>query len=232
MATKSHIPYGPDPGVVGRRSATIKGVSEVRDGATDLFHRDEVFVTDGRVVTYKGTGQTFAVPGNAAIGQPLFTFSNNAPAGTLYVSIRDIFVWSTAGAAAATIFHLPWATGFRTTVQPTGGTAIVKAAVDTRETSHANASGLQGASADGTGTVITAPAVSPRLLGRPTTNYSTMVGVQQMTVQDMMEGAPGDEIVLQPGQHFVVAAQAIVAGDNATTRRWWVDYSWLEFTEL
>lgn len=227
----SFIPYGSDPATIGRRQATAKRTM-TRDSVTSEFHYDEVTLVDRRVPTFRGAGATFAIPGNAALAQPLWSIENPLSTGII-VAVRDLFVWSFAGAASATIFTPPWAYTFRTTTMPTGGTTFTKASKDSRDSgSHASVIARQGASADGTASVITAPFVAPRLTQRPVSTWASMVGFANHEAQDLLESTVDNEILLQPGQALVVHGNAMAAADNAATRRWFVDFSWQEFTEF
>lgn len=223
----SDIPYGPDPVVVGRRSATK---SRVEDSVTR--HWERVIPEDNRLRTFRGAGATFAIPGNGALAQPIWSLENTSGSGVI-VAVRDLFIWSFAGAASATIFIAPSAYTFRTTVMPTGGTTFTKVSKDTRDSgSAANVIVRQGASADGTASAITAPFVAPRITQRPVSHWATMVGFAQPIPADMLESTVDNEILLQPAQALVVHANANVAADNAATRRWFVDFAWEEFTEF
>lgn len=227
----SYIPYGADPGTVGRRQSTVKR-NETRDSVTADFHRDEVIAIDRRLRTFRGAGATFAIPGTAALAQPLWSIENTTGSAVI-VAVKDLFVWSFAGAASATIIVLPWAYTFRTTTMPTGGTTFTKVSQDTRDSGSAsNVIVRQGASADGTGSAITAALVAPRLTQRPVTSWATMVGFAQPLPTDLLESTVNNELLIQAGQAIVVHANANAAGDNATTRRWFVDFSWEEFTEI
>lgn len=218
--------YPADPSPAGRRAATR---SRTEDAVTKHWLR--TITEDERIRTFRGAGATFAIPGSAALAQPLWSIENVTGSGVI-VAVRDLYVWSFAGAASATIFILPWAYTFRTTVMPTGGTTFTKVSKDSRDSgSNANVIVRQGASADGTASAITAPLVAPRLTQRPMSSWASMVGFAQPVVADMLESMVQNEHVLQPGQALVVHGTAAAAADNATTRRWFVDFSWEEFTE-
>lgn len=221
-----YIPYGPDPFTIGRRDATA---SRTEDGVLKQFSR--VIVEDHRVDTFRGTGATFAIPGNAALAQPLWSIENITGSGII-VAVRDLYVQSFAGAASATIFVPPAAYTFRTTTMPTGGTAFTKVSKDTRDpVSSASVIVRQGASADGVANAIVAPLAGPRLTQRAMSNWASMVGFAQPIPSDLLEGAVEDELVIQPGQAIVIHANANVAADNAATRRWFINFAWIECTE-
>ncbi len=227
----SFIPYGADPGTIGRRQATAKR-NMTRDGVLADYNFDEVVIIDRRLPTFRGAGGTFAIPGSAALAQPLWSIENTTGSGVI-VAVRDLFVWGYAGAAVATIFISPWAYTFRTTVMPTGGTAFTKASKDSRDTgSAANVTVRQGASADGTISAIVAPFVAPRMTHAPVSQYLSAVGFAQAVKGDLLEATVDNEILVQPGQALVIAAGANAAADNAATRRWFVDFSWQEFSEF
>lgn len=227
----SFIPYAADPATVGRRQATVKR-SETRDGVTADFQRDEVIVTDRRVRTFRGTGSTFRTPGNAATPQNIWSIENAAAAGSgLVVSLRDLFIMSAQVTANATM--PPWLTLFRTTTLPTGGITFTKVSKDTRDAaSNAGVVIRQTVSADGgAATAITAAFVAPRLATRIASQLYTAVGVYQSEPQDMLVGIPDDELLLQPGQAYVLSVNTAAAADNIAGRSFWVDFGWTEFSE-
>lgn len=228
----SFIPYGADPLTPGRRQATAKRPSAARDGTTDTFHHDLVIVDERRIKTFRGIGATFAIPGSAALAQPLWSIENTTGSAVI-VSVERLFIWSFAGAASATIFIPPWAYTFRTTTMPTGGTAFTKISADTGDSgSAANVTVRQGASADGTASAITAALVAPRLTQGHVSHWASMVGLAQPVPTNLLEGTPNNEILVRAGQALVVHANANAAADNATTRRWFLDFAWEEFTEF
>ena len=101
---KSFIPYGPDPGTVARRSATLKGASETRDGETDTFHHDVVVTRDDRNDTGIYLVQTGAhvVQAAAHAATAGFWFLINPVGATTLLALRRVEFMSQLGSALLT----------------------------------------------------------------------------------------------------------------------------------
>lgn len=216
----SFVPYGSDPGTVGRRAATVKRTM-TRDGVTADFHHDEVIVADRRIRTFRGAGATFRIPGTAAL-QNLFTIENAAGSSVL-VALRHVRLWVVGTAAVA---NLVTPSVYRITTLPTGGTTFTKTSVDSRESSNASVVLRGAASADGTASAITATVGGGRLASALLPTMVTS-GVFPAAPVDIVHHSDYD-YVLNAGQAYLLVN--ITA--SATTMHYVVDVEWDEFTEI
>lgn len=230
----SYIPYGADPGTVGRRQATVKR-TETRDGTTAEFNRDVVVLDDRRARTFKGVGATFRIIGSAAIPQPLWSIENTT-GSAVAVALRRLYVGVTQ--TAANLTHPPWFYLFRTSTMPTGGTTMTKTHPDGRsaETSAGNVIVRSGASADATLSAITAPFAGARLATLFGSQLYTAVGQGTPLRLDMLAGVADEAmeygwLVLGAGQAYVLHVTAAAAADNIAARSFVVDFAWSEFTD-
>lgn len=176
--------------------------------------------------TFRGRAQTFRIPGLAGTtGQKLFTL-HNATGSTKIVRINRITVDMTATVVKAVTVLPPVIRVHRVTVLPTAGTACPKVAKDTALTSSASVTCLQGASADGTGTAITATIPASSILSQEfAPRLITAAGYEMF---DRAEMLVGEEIVLRALEGIVVELVYVLATQNPTTDMWIVGCDWYE----
>lgn len=217
----SFIPYGADPGTVGRRAATAKR-NMTRDTVTADFHHDEVVVVERKIITFRGAGATFRIAGLASTPHNLWSIEN-AAGSTVLVALRYLNMYTVATAASATLVTPAL---FRITTLPTGGTTFTKTSKDSRETSNASVAVRGASSADGTASAITATAAGQRLTSalQPTMVTS---GVYTALGKDLIM-AEEYPYILNAGQAYLL--QNITA--SAVTVHYVVECAWEEFTEF
>ncbi len=223
----SFIPYGADPGTVGRRQATAKR-SMTRDAVTTDFHHDEVVVVDRRVVTYRGAVGTFRTPGRAGtVGQKIAAI-HNATGSTVLVDVTSMNV-SIVDTVAKLVLP-PIVRAWRFTAVPTNGTALAKRGQDTAQTSNASVTLWGDASADGTGSATTLTITLPAaqfLSQAPASRALTLVGVEPD--RDIYLLTTIKPVVLQAGEGLAVHLDYPLATANPTTDMWMVDFAWDEY---
>ncbi len=222
----SFIPYGADPGTIGRRQATAKR-NMTRDGVTADFHHDEVIVVDRRVVTYKGAVGSFRTPGLAGTtGQNLFAI-HNATGSTVLVDVLSLNVsmYDTAVKAVAPPIVRAW----RFTAIPTGGAAVTKRGTDTAQTSNASVTVWQGASADGTGVALTVTRPAAQFISQiPASRALTLASAEPDREQFLLEKT--GKVTLRALEGIAVFLDYTVATSNPATDMWQVDCVWEEHT--
>lgn len=226
MAT-DNIPYGPDPATIGRRTATR---SRTEDNVVKQF--DRVLVEDNRIRSFRGVGATFRIPGSGATPQNLWSIEN-ATGSTVAVALRKLLVVTAQTVANAT--HPPWFALTRITALPTGGTPMGKAHPDGRSAEASSASVVvrQGASADGTASAITATAAGTRFATEMGGQLYTAAGVLQPLTADLLENVTNEgELILGPGQAYLLQAITAAAADNIATRSYLVDFAFEEFQDF
>lgn len=226
----SFIPYGPDPATSPRRDATAKR-SETRDGTTADFHRSEVLLARRRIPTFRGRVTTFRTVGSAATPQNLFSIENTGPAGFM-VALRLLRIWSHQVTATAVL--PPWYGLSRITTLPTGGTTMTKVAVDPRDAaSNAGVVLRQGTASDGGAlTGITGTAGVRQATGIVVQIYTAVGGVQPVATDVIAWDVPDDfEMILTPGNAYLIQVIAAAAADNIAGRSFHVTCAWEEYTE-
>ena len=179
--------------------------------------------------TFKGVASTFRTLGSAAVPQPIFTIENAVGSGKL-VYVRGLFVYIDTTAVLLTVacqIDL-----LRTSAMPSGGTALIKTALDTALSSNANVV-LRGATASdgGAATAITAAVVGSGYIGREfIPRQATAVG--QSMMQFDIELLPpflveSDSLLLREGQAIVIQITG-TAASNAATNHYIVTCAWDE----
>ncbi len=231
MATKSYIPYGADPGTVGRRTATRK-TTETRDGVGPVdFHRDEIYIATGREVVNEIMVTSFRTLGAAALTQNLFTLENSA-GSTLLLAVRRMTVQLDATAVLAAV--APVIKTSRLAALPTGGTTLTKVAFDTAAPTPAATTIARGATAsDGGGaTAITATAGTP-MWSQFTMRMHTLVGQVAMEDQSLVPTvAQEDPLILRAGEAILVQIVAAATTSNPVTNHWVVNCMVEEYVAL
>lgn len=227
----SFIPYGADPGTVGRRSTSAKLPSSTRDTVTDTFHRDEVITyPDRRIVTYKGTVGTFRTAGRAGTtGQKLFAI-HNATGSAVLVDVESLNVSMFDTVIKALTVPPPVVRAWRFTAVPTNGTAITKRGIDTAQTSNASVTIWGDASADGTGSATTLTVTLPAgqfISQAPGLRMITGAGIEPTREQGMLQFT--GPITLRALEGIAIFLDYTVATSNPTTDQWQVDCVWSEY---
>ncbi len=170
------------------------------------------------VETFKGIAATFRILGAAAVPQNLFTLENLTGSGKL-VYIRGLYLRTDTTAVLLTVTCQ--ADLLRTSAIPTGGTVLVKTALDTILNSNANVI-LRGANASdgGTATAITAPVVGQGYIFRNfISRQATAVGqVQQQYPMSLLPDAlyETDRLLLRENQAIVLQITGTAASNAAT----------------
>jgi hypothetical protein len=169
---------------------------------------------------------SFRIPGAAGTtGQKLLTL-HNATGSTIFVEVQKIY--TDVMFTAAKVVAPPIIRVHKITVLPTGGAACPKVALLPSTSSSSSVTVLQGASAEGTGSAITAtiPASSiitqihaPRAL--------TLVGYEPY---DRSESCEDDPIVLGALEGVCLNLDYSVATANPTSDIWLAGIVWEEFT--
>lgn len=224
------IPYGTDPGTVGRRSATVLGPTETRGGVPAQFHRDEVVVWDRRTVTYKGAVGTFRTPGRAGTaGQKLFAI-HNAQGSSVLVDVKSLNV--TLHDTAAKVVVPPLIRAWRFTVAPTSGTLLTKRGPDTSLVSSASVvlrgDALSDGTVSGSALAVTLPAAQ-FIAQVPATRSLTLAGVEPWRERGLLQYA-GTQTLRAPDEGIAVFLDYTVATSNPVTDMWTVDVVWEEYT--
>jgi hypothetical protein len=180
-------------------------------------------------ITHKGRAMSFRIPGLAGTaGQKLFSL-HNATGSAVRVDIEQIAVDAVTTAVIAVTVIPPVIRVYKVTVLPTGGTAVTKVSRDSAlSASSGSVTILQGASADGTGTTLTAtlPAgavitqeFAPRLI--------TAAGYEMFDRTIFLESS---NVTLNALEGIVVMLDYTLATANPTTNSWLVGCEWNEHT--
>ncbi len=228
----SFIPYGPDPGTVGRRSTTAKLPSATRDTVTDTFHRDEVITyPDRRIVTYEGNVGTFRTPGRAGTtGQKLFAI-HNATGSAVLVDVTSLNVSMYDTVLKAATVPPPILRAWRFTAVPTNGTALTKRGTDTSQTSSSSVAIWGDASADGTlsATTLTVTLPAAQFISQsPGLRMITAAGFEVNREQGMLQFTGSQTLRALEG--IAIFLDYTATTQNPATDMWQVDAVWDEFT--
>ncbi len=170
------------------------------------------------VETFKGIASTFRILGSAAVPQPLFTIENLIGSGRL-IYIRGLYLRTDTTAVLLTVTCQ--ADLLRTSAIPSGGTVLVKTALDTALSSNANVI-LRGANASdgGAASAITAPVVGQGYIFRNfISRQATAVGqVQQQYPMSLLPDAlyETDRLLLRENQAIVLQITGTAASNAAT----------------
>ena len=223
----SFIPLGADPGSIARRSATAKRPSSTRDGTVDVFHHDEVVITERKVVSYKGTVGTFRIPGLAGTaGQVLYAIHNASSTTLCDVESMNVSMFDTAAKVVAPPIIRAW----KFTAVPTGGAAVPKRGTDTAHgtTGDTAITVWQGASADGTGVTlnVTRPA-NMWISQAPALRSLTLVGESTEKETGML--AFTGPVTLRQTEGICIYLDYNLATMNPVTDMWNVDSVWKEY---
>jgi len=187
-----------------------------------------VLVQDEKVVTYKGRAGTFRIPGSAAVTHKLLSVFNAAGSTTI-VSVDKIFVDVYMTVVKAATVPPPIIRIHRATVAPTGGTALAKVAMDSALTTNASVTLLQGASVDGTASVITHTIAAGTLISQEiAARLITAAGYEPADRVEFLDGSGG--VLLRAGEGLVVEVASIAATSNPATDMWSAGIQWSEFT--
>ena len=226
----SFVPYGADPGTVGRRTATAKR-TQTRDSVSADFHHDLVIPVDRRIVTYKGAAGTFRTLGRAGTtGQKIFAI-HNATGSSILVDVLSLNVSMFDTVVKALTVPPPLIRAWRFTTVPTNGTAVAKRGTDTSQSSSSSVTVWQDASADGTGSATTLTVTLPaagfvsqapglRMVTGAGFETNREMGLLQFTGPQTLRALEGIAVFLD----YTVATQ------NPITDMWQVDCVWEEYT--
>ncbi len=193
-------------------------------------HDQYVVPVDPRIITFRGRGSTFRMPGRAGTAGQKIAAIHNATGSTVLVNVNRVMLDLAVTAAKAVTVLPPIIRIHRFTALPTGGTALPKVPLDTADTSSASVTAWQDASADGTsGTAlaVTIPAsnilteeFAPRLI--------TAAGYEVADRLAFFEGEP--DIVLRALEGIVIELVYVLATQNPVTDMWIVQIDWDEYT--
>lgn len=185
-----------------------------------------------RVVTFKGRGSSFRIPGRGGtVGHKLLTLFN-AVGSAVLVDVEKISFDMECTAVKLVTVLPPAVRIYRITAAPTGGTAALKVTRDTATTSNASVTALGDASADGTSSAtalaatltlgnFTSQIFAPRLI--------TAAGYQIIDRAEFMDGED-EKIVLRAGEGVCVMLDYPLATQSATTDFYLVNVKWTEYT--
>ncbi len=194
-------------------------------------HDQYVIPVDPRVVTFRGRGNTFRIPGRAGTTGARLATIHNATGSTVLVNVNRISVDAVATVVKAVTVLPPIIRISRITALPTGGTAITKAPIDTALTTSASVTLLGDASADSTlsGTQLAATAVAGQVL---TQEYMprliTAAGYEVGDRISFFEGEP--DVTLRALEGLVIHLDYTLVTQNVATDMWIVTIDWEEFT--
>lgn len=213
-------------GVKFQRIKLIHGGDGTNAGDVSTTNPFPVVAVIDTGATFRGRAQTFRIPGLAGTtGQKLFTL-HNATGSTKIVRVNRITVDTVTTVVKAVTVLPPIIRIHRVTVLPTAGTACPKVAKDTTLTSNASVTCLQGASADGTGTAITATIPASSILSQEfAPRLITAAGYEMF---DRAEMLVDEEIVLRALEGIVVELVYTAATQNPITDMWIVGCDWYE----
>lgn len=181
------------------------------------------------VETFKGIASTFRILGSAAVPQNIFTLENLSGSGKL-VYIRGLYLRTDTTVVLLTVTCQ--ADLLRTSAIPSGGTVLLKTALDTNLNSNANII-LRGANAadGGAATAITAAVVGQGYIFRNfISRQATAVGqVQQQYPMSLLPDAlyETDRLTLRENQAIVLQITG-TAASNAATNHYIVICIWDE----
>ncbi len=185
-------------------------------------------VQDEKVATYNGRAGTFRIPGANAVTHKLLSVFN-ASGSTTIVSVDKVFVDVYMTVVKAVTVPPPIIRIHRATVIPTGGTALAKVTMDSALTTNASVTLLQGASADGTASVITHTIAANTLISQEiAARLITGAGYEPADRVEFLDGSGG--FLLRAGEGLVVEVASIAATSNPATDMWVAGLQWTEFT--
>jgi len=187
-----------------------------------------LIVQDEQVATYRGRAGTFRTPGANAVTHKLLSIFNAAGSTTI-VSVDKIFVDVYMTVVKAATVPPPIIRLHRATVISTGGTALAKVTMDSTMTTNASVTLLQGASADGTASVITHTIAAGTLVSQEIgARLITAAGYEPADRVEFLDGSGG--ILLRAGEGLVLEVASIAATSNPATDMWAAGIQWTEFT--
>jgi len=202
--------------------------SRERTIGANSVHEQYVIAQDEQVVSYKGRAGTFRIPGSAAVTHKLFSVFNAAGSTTI-VSVDKVFVDVYMTVVKAATVPPPIIRIHRAAVIPTGGTALAKVAMDSALTTNASVTLLQGASADGTASVITHAIAAGTLISQEiAARLITAAGYEPADRVEFLDGSGG--VLLRAGEGLVLEVASIAATSNPATDMWSAGIQWSEFT--
>tara|TARA_R110000868_G_scaffold405128_1_gene684126 strand:- start:229 stop:981 length:753 start_codon:yes stop_codon:yes gene_type:complete len=184
-------------------------------------------------VSNEGRTSTFRIPGRAGTtGQKLLSI-HNATSSTIVVDVNSIQVHHTETVIKAVTILPPIIRVYKVTVLPTNGTACVKVAKDSSQSSSSSVTILQDASADGTSstTALTATLTTSIISSVFADRLITAVGSDKFTLIDFFNGNDQYQ-TLRALEGIVVMLDYTLATQNPTTDMWIVNLDWVEYTEV
>jgi hypothetical protein len=220
---------GVPPDSTGKKLRTRQRVI----GANTVDEQYMIPVSD-RVTTYGGRAATFQIPGRAGTaGQSLMQISNATGSGVI-VAVERFAVDVLQTAIMAVTQVPPIIRLHKGTGALTGGAALTKVAENTLETSNANVTLLQDASADGTlATTALAAAIPAGTIGHLTQEWMprliTAAGYEMADRFEFLDG-DDDSQLIHPGQHMFLRLAYTAAAANPASNLWLATIRWSEFT--
>jgi hypothetical protein len=182
-----------------------------------------------RVASFKGMATSFRMPGRAATAQNLFAIFN-ASGSTVLVAVRRLsFQMDVTTALTAVAKQIKTS---RITAVPTNGTALSKVAVDSAQTSSANVTVWNDASADGTSSATTLTA-TPGTAGWQQFAMRMHTAAGQVLMDDEAVVpllSADDPVILRASEGLLVSVVAAATTSNPTTDQMIVQCMFEEFT--
>jgi len=196
--------------------------------STDGWDPYVIFTRD-KIVSFKGRAATFRIPGSALAAAQMMVSIHNAAGSAVLVDVTRIIVDLTSTATRIPGGRLPILRAYRVTVLPTGGSALGKNSLDSALSSDASVTLLQAASADRTGTTITATLPANAVIDEihPSRVFSEANNERHDRAL-FLDGPP--ECTLRAGEGIVVALEDHASASALPITEWftfvieWTEY--------
>jgi hypothetical protein len=182
-------------------------------------------INRGRNLKCAGMVGGWRVVGNNGTPQYLMAIQNNSTAG-IQVAVREVSVGVDSSTAQTGLFH------FRVmrATAISGGSALTKLLLDTSTSSDANVTILNGASADGTNSTISAtPGTMLWQAFGPHPN-TIAAWANPSAIRLLPDEVKTDPLILRTGEALVVQANWQVGANNVNTIHYLTSAMWDEFT--
>ena len=183
----------------------------------------------GRVLTFRGSAQTFRTPGRAGTAGAKLMSLHNATGSTVVVRVSKVTVDIACTVIKAITVLPPIIRLWKVTVLPTNGTALAKTSRESGLTSAAAVTVLGDASADGTlsGTALTATLPAGAIITQEyAPRFITAAGYEMFDRTEFL--SDGEEVVLKALEGLVLALDYTLATQNPATDMWIAGMHWTE----